>query len=181
MHNLKSTVIVIAIWRKESFSVTCLGIGRKIYSSTREGFEVRTWYIANWEHGIMASDSKDTVKIEYDKGVAWVSFNRPEKRNAMSPELALRMLDVFDEVEVREDIGVMVLTGEGTAFSAGMDIKEMAGRSVALFFPLFLATLPLPPKRHSWVCLKSTGALSRPATSVALSRKPCAPGMDSIM
>jgi trans-feruloyl-CoA hydratase/vanillin synthase len=124
MHNLKSTVIVIAIWRKESFSVTCLGIGRKIYSSTREGFEVRTWYIANWEHGIMASDSKDTVKIEYDKGVAWVSFNRPEKRNAMSPELALRMLDVFDEVEVREDIGVMVLTGEGTAFSAGMDIKE---------------------------------------------------------
>ena len=73
---------------------------------------------------IMTSEDKDLVKIEYDKGVAWVSFNRPDKRNAMTPRLAGRMLEVLDEVEVREDIGVMVLTGEGTAFSAGMDIKE---------------------------------------------------------
>jgi trans-feruloyl-CoA hydratase/vanillin synthase len=34
------------------------------------------------------------------------------------------MLEIFDEVEARDDIGVMVLTGEGTAFSSGMDIKE---------------------------------------------------------
>ena len=72
----------------------------------------------------MTSDYKDLVKIEYDNRVAWVSFNRPDKRNAMTPRLADRMLEVLDEIEVRDDIGVMVLTGEGTAFSAGMDIKE---------------------------------------------------------
>jgi trans-feruloyl-CoA hydratase/vanillin synthase len=61
---------------------------------------------------IMTSEDKDLVKVEYDNGVAWVSFNRPEKRNAMTPKLAGRMLEVLDEVEVREDVGVMVLTGE---------------------------------------------------------------------
>jgi trans-feruloyl-CoA hydratase/vanillin synthase len=38
--------------------------------------------------------------------------------------MSLRMLEIFDEVEANDECGVMVLTGEGTAFSAGMDIKE---------------------------------------------------------
>jgi trans-feruloyl-CoA hydratase/vanillin synthase len=67
---------------------------------------------------------KNLVRLEYDSGVAWVIFNRPEKRNALSPALSLRMLEVLDEVEADDRCGVMVLTGEGTAFSAGMDIKE---------------------------------------------------------
>jgi feruloyl-CoA hydratase/lyase len=67
---------------------------------------------------------KKLVRLEYDKGVAWVIFNRPEKRNALSPAMGLRMLEIFDEVEADDRCGVMVLTGEGTAFSAGMDIKE---------------------------------------------------------
>ncbi len=70
------------------------------------------------------SVNKDLVRVEYDKGVAWVILNRPEKRNALSPALSVRMLEVLDEVEARDDCGVLVLTGEGTAFSAGMDIKE---------------------------------------------------------
>jgi len=67
---------------------------------------------------------KNLVRLEYENGVAWVIFNRPEKRNALSPALSLRMLEILDEVESNDDSGVMVLTGEGTAFSAGMDIKE---------------------------------------------------------
>ncbi|CAG1014518.1 trans-feruloyl-CoA hydratase / vanillin synthase [Anaerolineales bacterium] len=67
---------------------------------------------------------KNLVRLEYDNGVAWVILNRPEKRNALSPALSLRMLEIFDEVEADDRCGVMVLTGEGTAFSAGMDIKE---------------------------------------------------------
>ena len=67
---------------------------------------------------------KNLVRLEYDNGVAWVTFNRPEKRNALSPALSLRMLEILDEVEADDRCGVMVLTGEGTAFSAGMDIKE---------------------------------------------------------
>jgi len=72
----------------------------------------------------MSDEIKSLVKLEYDNGVAWVTINRPEKRNALNPEMSLRMLEILDEVEAREDVGVMVLTGEGTAFSAGMDIKE---------------------------------------------------------
>ncbi|MEK1893364.1 MAG: p-hydroxycinnamoyl CoA hydratase/lyase [Rhizobium sp.] len=67
---------------------------------------------------------KDTVAFVAEAGIAWVSFNRPEKRNAMSPTLNRRMMEVLDELEFRADVGVLVLSGEGTAWSAGMDLKE---------------------------------------------------------
>ena len=66
----------------------------------------------------------DTVAFEIVDGVAWVKFNRPEKRNCMSPKLNRRMMDVLDELEFNSEVGVLVLTGEGTAFTAGMDLKE---------------------------------------------------------
>ena len=67
---------------------------------------------------------QDTVTFEIVDRVAWVSFNRPDKRNAMNPALNRRMLEVLDELEFSEEVGVLVLTGEGTAWSAGMDLKE---------------------------------------------------------
>lgn len=69
-------------------------------------------------------NEKDTVAYRVDKGIAWVSFNRPAKRNCMSPKLNRRMMEVLDELEYRDDVGVLVLKGEGTAWSAGMDLKE---------------------------------------------------------
>jgi trans-feruloyl-CoA hydratase/vanillin synthase len=67
---------------------------------------------------------KDTVSYRVKDGIAWVSFNRPEKRNAMSPKLNRRMMEVLDELEHRPDVGVLVLKGEGDAWTAGMDLKE---------------------------------------------------------
>jgi trans-feruloyl-CoA hydratase/vanillin synthase len=67
---------------------------------------------------------EDTVTFHVEAGIAWVTFNRPDKRNAMSPKLNRRMMAVLDELEFREDVGVLVLSGEGTAWSAGMDLKE---------------------------------------------------------
>ncbi|MFT4249675.1 MAG: p-hydroxycinnamoyl CoA hydratase/lyase [Pseudomonas sp.] len=66
----------------------------------------------------------DTVAYTVEDGVAWVRFNRPEKRNAMSPALNRRMLEVLDELEFRDDVGALVLTGEGSAWTAGMDLQE---------------------------------------------------------
>jgi feruloyl-CoA hydratase/lyase len=66
----------------------------------------------------------DTVAFDVVDRIAWVKFNRPEKRNAMSPKLNRRMLQVLDELEFREDAGVLVLSGEGAAWTAGMDLKE---------------------------------------------------------
>src|SRR5436309_3682420 len=66
----------------------------------------------------------DTVAVDVQDRIAWVRFNRPEKRNCMSPKLNRQMLRVIGELEFRDDVGVLVLTGEGDAWSAGMDLKE---------------------------------------------------------
>lgn len=65
-----------------------------------------------------------TVAIEREQGIAWVTMNRPEKRNAMSPTMNREMLEVLEELELDDSIGVVVLTGAGDSFTAGMDLKE---------------------------------------------------------
>jgi len=67
---------------------------------------------------------EETVAYEIENRIAWVKFNRPEKRNCMSPKLNRQMMRVLDELEFHDDVGVLVLAGEGTAWSAGMDLKE---------------------------------------------------------
>lgn len=67
---------------------------------------------------------EQTVSCTVEGRVAWVKFNRPEKRNAMSPQLNRQMMRVLDDLEFRDDVGVVVLSGEGTAWTAGMDLKE---------------------------------------------------------
>jgi feruloyl-CoA hydratase/lyase len=64
------------------------------------------------------------VLVAFEDGIAWVTMNRPEKRNAISPALAGEMLSVIDELEVDDRCKVLVLTGAGESFSAGMDLKE---------------------------------------------------------
>ena len=70
------------------------------------------------------SMAADTVAFDVEDGIAWVRFNRPDKRNSMNPALNRRMLEVLDQLEFRDDVGVLVLSGEGSAWSAGMDLKE---------------------------------------------------------
>lgn len=67
---------------------------------------------------------EETVRYDIVDGVAWVYFNRPDKRNCMSPKLNRQMGRVLTELEFRDDVQVLVLSGEGTAFSAGMDLLE---------------------------------------------------------
>lgn len=69
-------------------------------------------------------DRWKTVKVELEEGIAWVTFNRPEKRNAMSPTLNREMIEVLEALEQDEGAQVLVLTGAGEAWSAGMDLKE---------------------------------------------------------
>lgn len=77
------------------------------------------------EKGLEPLGKWDTVLCELDgDGIAWVTLNRPEKRNAMNPKLNEEMLEVIDEVEAEDRAKVLVLTGAGESFSAGMDLKE---------------------------------------------------------
>ena len=66
----------------------------------------------------------ETVDVKHEDGIAWVTLNRPGKRNAMNPAMNRDMIDVLDTLELDESCRVVVLTGAGSAFTAGMDIKE---------------------------------------------------------
>jgi trans-feruloyl-CoA hydratase/vanillin synthase len=64
------------------------------------------------------------VRVERGDGIGWLYLNRPEKRNAMSPGLLADGVDALSRLEVDSETHVLVLTGEGDAWSAGMDLKE---------------------------------------------------------
>ncbi len=66
----------------------------------------------------------ETVLIEIDDRVAKVIMNRPEKKNAMNPRMILDMTEVLEALRYDDDVRVIVLTGAGDAFCAGMDLKE---------------------------------------------------------
>ena len=71
----------------------------------------------------MSSYSYENVKVELRDGIGWAIMNRPEKRNAMSPQLHFDMEDALARLEVDPDAKVVVITGAGGYFSAGQDLK----------------------------------------------------------
>ena len=71
----------------------------------------------------MALKKYETIKVEKEDGITWVTFNRPDKRNAMSPQLHMDMDDVLDELAIDDETDILIVTGAGPAFSAGQDIR----------------------------------------------------------
>jgi methylglutaconyl-CoA hydratase len=72
-----------------------------------------------------------TIQITHDSGIATITLNRPDKRNAISFELIDDLLGALKEVETSDAL-VLILTGAGKAFSSGMDLdnlKALIGRS----------------------------------------------------
>jgi methylglutaconyl-CoA hydratase len=65
-----------------------------------------------------------TIQLAYDSGVATITLNRPDKRNAISFELIDDLLRALKEVEESDAI-VLIMTGAGKAFSAGMDLENL--------------------------------------------------------
>ena len=67
----------------------------------------------------------DVLLVEVDERVAVVTLNRPEVRNALNAELRRRLREAMEELEARDDVDVVVLTGADPAFCAGLDLKEL--------------------------------------------------------
>jgi enoyl-CoA hydratase/carnithine racemase len=67
-------------------------------------------------------------------GIATLTLDRPERKNALSVELRDRLADVLDALAAEVAVRVIVLTGEGDVFSAGFDLKEF---EVAIDDPAF--------------------------------------------
>ncbi len=65
-----------------------------------------------------------TLKLSTKRGVATVTLNRPEARNAMSAELMREMIACAGEIAARADVDVAIVQGSGVCFSAGADLKD---------------------------------------------------------
>jgi methylglutaconyl-CoA hydratase len=65
-----------------------------------------------------------TLRLDYDGGIATITLSRPEKRNAISTQMIADLLATFDEVE-NNPARVLILTGSGKAFCAGMDLDGL--------------------------------------------------------
>jgi 2-(1,2-epoxy-1,2-dihydrophenyl)acetyl-CoA isomerase len=73
----------------------------------------------------------EDLLADVDDGVAVLTMNRPDRRNAMSEAMMSAMERVLAEAETDDAVGCVVLTGAGGAFCAGGDVKAMAERSAA--------------------------------------------------
>jgi enoyl-CoA hydratase len=65
----------------------------------------------------------DEVLVEVDDGVAVITINRPEARNAVNGAVSAGIAAAIDDLDTRKDVRVLILTGAGGTFCAGMDLK----------------------------------------------------------
>ena len=81
----------------------------------------------------MADSGSGEVLLEVDGGVAIVTLNAPDRRNALTPGMADELIATFDEVDGRSDVGALVIRAVGKSFCAGGDIKTLtdAGKDPA--------------------------------------------------
>lgn len=71
----------------------------------------------------------ETITVEVTDGVATVTLNQPERRNALTLPMVDELTAAFDSFEGGEDVGAVVVTGAAPAFCAGADLGHLGGRS----------------------------------------------------
>ncbi|MBW1295332.1 enoyl-CoA hydratase-related protein [Aquimarina litoralis] len=66
-----------------------------------------------------------SIQIKIENGVAWITLNRPETFNSFNREMALSLQSTLDDCKSNDEVRAIVLTGNGKAFCAGQDLKEV--------------------------------------------------------
>ena len=90
----------------------------------------------------------DAVLTEVEDGIAVITINRPEARNAVNGEVARGIAAAVEEFDGSGDVRVMILTGAGGTFSAGMDLKGfLAGESPVVEGRGFAGIAERPPTK----------------------------------
>ena len=79
-------------------------------------------------HNIGEDPMADEILCEISDGIATLTLNRPDKRNAMNSAVLNGLRQYFDELEDNRDVRVIVVRGAGTAFCSGMDLNELSRR-----------------------------------------------------
>ena len=65
------------------------------------------------------------LKVEIEEGIALLTMNRPESRNPLDPEMQDALLDTLSSLDAGQQVRVAILTGAGTAFCAGGNVRRM--------------------------------------------------------
>ena len=73
----------------------------------------------------MIDTGTDQLLCQVSDGVALITLNRPDARNALSSEVLRKMPEAMRIAEANNDVDVLVLTGTDPAFTAGLDLKEL--------------------------------------------------------
>ncbi len=73
----------------------------------------------------MKTQSGQEVLVSIENSIAWVRLNRPEVLNALNAALVEKLVSCLRDLEIRDDVRIIVLTGEGKGFCAGGDVKDM--------------------------------------------------------
>lgn len=68
----------------------------------------------------------ETLIYEKANGIVTLTFKRPERLNAITYQMSVELVEAIDKIEEDRDVRVLVLTGAGKGFCAGVDIKELA-------------------------------------------------------
>ncbi|CAB4790276.1 unannotated protein [freshwater metagenome] len=76
------------------------------------------------------TSAQDGIALHVDGPVATVTLSRPDALNALTPEMLYRLAATLEQLAGDDSVRVVVLTGEGRAFSAGVDLKSLAGREI---------------------------------------------------
>lgn len=71
-----------------------------------------------------ADGSYETLTVEKEGGIDWLTLNRPDALNAMSRTMMLELQHYFGELYTDHDVRVVILRGAGRGFCAGLDLKE---------------------------------------------------------
>lgn len=86
---------------------------------------------------IEAEKSYEHIIHERDGAVAYVTMNRPKKRNALSLAHMQELIACFEAIGEDRETSIVILRGEGPAFCAGHDLSEMVGRDPEFYRHLF--------------------------------------------
>ena len=86
---------------------------------------------------IEAEKTYEHILFEQDGAVAYVTMNRPKKRNALSLEHMQELISCFEEIGEGREAAVVILRGEGPAFCAGHDLSEMLGQDPGFYRHIF--------------------------------------------
>ena len=111
----------------------------------------------------MATTAIGEVQVEVSEGVGVLTLNAPERRNALTPGLVSDIVAAGDWLEARDDVGVVIVTGAGSAFCAGAALTQLDSADASVLRGIYDAFLRI----HS-IPVPTIAAVNGPAVGAGL-------------